>query len=68
VVAYDAWKIAGNREGGTGDPSKVHGYKRTSILFTLPYWKVSLPHFIHVSYLGNGVENVLLRKYGKMPL
>jgi hypothetical protein len=38
---YEAWKAAGDRDGALGDPSKVHGCKRTSILFTLPYWKVS---------------------------
>ena len=38
---YEAWKADGNREGGVGDPSKVHGMKRLSILFRLPYWKVS---------------------------
>jgi hypothetical protein len=37
---YAAWKAAGNRDGGAGDPSKKHGVKRNSILFQLPYWKV----------------------------
>jgi hypothetical protein len=37
---YVAWKAAGNRDGGAGDPSKKHGEKRNSILFQLPYWKV----------------------------
>jgi hypothetical protein len=37
---YTAWKAAGNRDGGVGDPSKKHGVKRNSILFRLPYWKV----------------------------
>jgi hypothetical protein len=37
---YKAWKQAGNREGAVGDPSKVHGIKRRSILYRLPYWKV----------------------------
>ena len=37
---YCAWKEAGNREGAPGDPSKVHGVKRVSILNRLPYWKV----------------------------
>jgi hypothetical protein len=41
AAAYEAWRVAGNRDGATGDPSKVHGCKRRSILFTLPYWKVS---------------------------
>jgi hypothetical protein len=40
AVEYEAWKAAGNREGSAGDPSKVHGVKRTSILFRLTYWKV----------------------------
>jgi hypothetical protein len=30
---YVAWKAAGNRDGGAGDPSKKHGVKRNSILF-----------------------------------
>jgi hypothetical protein len=38
---YATWKESGNREGTTGDPSKKHGVKRISILFTLPYWKVT---------------------------
>jgi hypothetical protein len=37
---YEAWKQAGHREGSVGNLSKVHGVKRTSILFTLSYWKV----------------------------
>jgi hypothetical protein len=37
---YAAWKAAGNRDGGAGDPSKKYGVKRNSILFRLPYWKV----------------------------
>ena len=39
---YQAWKANGNREGALGDPSKVHGVKCMSILFRLPYWKVSI--------------------------
>jgi hypothetical protein len=34
---YAAWKVAGNRNGRAGDPSKKHGVKRNSILFQLPY-------------------------------
>lgn len=34
---YVLWKASGVRDG---DPSKVHGVKRASILNTLPYWKV----------------------------
>jgi hypothetical protein len=41
AVEYESWRVADNRDGATGDPSKVHGCKRTSILYTLPYWKVS---------------------------
>ena len=37
---YCAWKEVGNQEGAPGDPSKVHGVKRVSILNRLPYWKV----------------------------
>jgi hypothetical protein len=36
---YAAWKVAGNRDGATSDPSKKHGVKRINILYTLPYWK-----------------------------
>ena len=39
---YAAWKAAGNREGSQGNPSKVHGVKRLSSLYRLPYWKVSV--------------------------
>jgi hypothetical protein len=38
---YKAWKETGNKEGSTGDPSKIHGMKRRSIFFRLTYWKVS---------------------------
>jgi hypothetical protein len=41
ALEYEAWKTAGNREGSLGDPSKEHGVKRLSILFRLPYRKVS---------------------------
>jgi hypothetical protein len=41
AAEYEAWKGAGHREGFVGDPSRVHGVKRKSILFKLPYWKVS---------------------------
>ena len=30
---YTAWKAAGNRDSGVGDPLKKHGMKRNSILF-----------------------------------
>jgi hypothetical protein len=40
AAEYEAWKQAGHREGSVGDLSKVHGVKRTSILFRLSYWKV----------------------------
>jgi hypothetical protein len=40
-LEYEAWKIAGNREGSAGDLSKEHGMKRLSILFHLPYWRIS---------------------------
>jgi hypothetical protein len=40
AAKYKAWKQAGHREGSVGDPSKVHGVKRTSIMFRLSYWKV----------------------------
>lgn len=37
---YKTWLDDGNKEGAVGDPSKVHGVKRKSILHNLPYWKV----------------------------
>jgi hypothetical protein len=40
AAQYQAWRDAGNRPGAPGDPSKLHGVKRTSILNRLPYWKV----------------------------
>jgi hypothetical protein len=40
AAEYEAWKAAGKREGAAGDPSKLHGVKRRSILYKLPYWKV----------------------------
>jgi hypothetical protein len=33
---YQAWRDAGNRVGASGDPSKVHGVKRVSILNGCP--------------------------------
>ena len=36
-----AWKALGNKDGAPGDPSKIYGLKRLSILFRLPYWRVS---------------------------
>ena len=42
ALEYEAWKQSGNRPGAAGDPSKLHGVKRLSILFRLPYWKVSV--------------------------
>lgn len=37
----EAWRAAGHKDGGTGDPSKLHGVKRLSSLHRLPYWQVS---------------------------
>jgi hypothetical protein len=42
AAEFLAWKASGGREGAAGDPSKVHGVKRVSILFRLSYWKVSI--------------------------
>ena len=42
AVEYQKWLDEGNREGGAGDTSKVHGVKRKSILHNLPYWKVMI--------------------------
>ena len=44
---YQKWLDEGNKEGATGDPSKVHGVKRRSILYNLPYWKVMNQSHIH---------------------
>ena len=40
AIEYKTWLDKGNKEGAVGDPSKVHGVKRKSILHNLPYWKV----------------------------
>jgi hypothetical protein len=45
AVEYQAWRDAGNRPGVSGDPSKVHGVKRKSILNRLPYWEVCKSHY-----------------------
>jgi hypothetical protein len=37
AAEYEAWKKAGNKEGASGDPSKLYGVKRTNILYMLPY-------------------------------
>ena len=39
-VEYQDWLGNGNKEGSDGDPSKIHGVKRRSALYDLPYWKV----------------------------
>lgn len=39
---YQTWLREGNKEGGVGDPSKIHGVKMRSILHDLPYWKVMI--------------------------
>ena len=47
AVQYQEWLGAGNRDGSDGDPSKMHGVKRRSLLHDLPYWKVlffTYPH------------------------
>ena len=44
---YHNWLDEGNKEGGVGDPSKVHGVKRRSILHNLPYWKVMTKLHLH---------------------
>lgn len=41
ALECEAWKASGNRAGAPGDPSKIYGLKRLSILFRLPYWRVS---------------------------
>jgi hypothetical protein len=41
ATEYEAWKAASSREVGSRDPSKLHGVKRLSILYRVPYWKVS---------------------------
>jgi hypothetical protein len=51
AAEYEAWKAAGNREGGPGDPSKAHNVKRKSILYRLPYWKVSHNNHIHPMFM-----------------
>jgi hypothetical protein len=40
AAEYEAWRTAGNTTEAPGNPSKMHGVKRTSILYRLPYWKV----------------------------
>ena len=42
ALECEAWREQGNRYGAVGDPSKISGIKRLSILFLLPYWKVSI--------------------------
>lgn len=57
AIAYESWKREGNREGGLGDPSKIHGVKRLSILFRLPYWKVryhmNFPDYVSIKNKWN---------------
>ena len=44
-VQYQDWLGKGNKDGSVGDPSKIHGVKRRSILHDLPYWKVIFSTF-----------------------
>jgi hypothetical protein len=37
AAEYAAWKVVGNTAGIASDPLKIHGVKRASILFRLPY-------------------------------
>ena len=39
-VEYQDWLASGHRDVSDGDPSKIYGVKRRSILHDLPYWKV----------------------------
>ena len=39
AIEYQKWLDEGYKKN-VGDPSKVHGVKRRSILHNLPYWKV----------------------------
>jgi hypothetical protein len=41
IAKMKEWLEDGNSEGSRGDPSKVHGVKRRSTLYDLPYWKVN---------------------------
>jgi hypothetical protein len=45
AAEYQAWRDAGNRPGAPGNPSKVHGVKRKSILNRLPYWEVCKSYY-----------------------
>ena len=51
AIEYKNWLDAGNKEGALGDPSKVHGVKRKSILHNLPYWKVMIEVQLHFDCL-----------------
>ena len=38
-VQYQDWLGKGKKDGRDGDPSKIHGVKKNSILHDLSYWK-----------------------------
>lgn len=38
----EEWLETGNKVNSKGDPSKGHGWKRSSIFYTLPYWEGDL--------------------------
>ena len=48
AIEYQTWLDEGNK-GVVGDPSKVHGVKRKSILHNLPYWKVIVEHHLFIT-------------------
>ena len=51
AIEYKTWLDEGNKDGAVGDPSKVHGVKRKSILHNLPYWKVMGEHHLYIKCL-----------------
>lgn len=40
-LSRSRWLDFGGREGADNDPAKQHGVERRSVLFNLPYWRVS---------------------------
>ena len=62
ALECEAWKADGNRWGAAGDPFKIHGVKRLSILFRLPYWKVS--DLIPIDIYCNDLKMTFIELHG----
>ena len=57
-TARSTFLADGGVENSNGDPVKLHGVKRRSIFFNLPYWKVQCTAWFNMVHLDNGMGEV----------